>query len=464
MDRPMIDGEKTMMREKNRVALASVIAAVFLTGIKLGVGLWTNSLGILSEALHSGLDFFAAVLTFFAIRVAHRPPDHQHQFGHEKAENISAFLETLLLIVTSGWILLEAYKRMVTGHAEVDVNFWSFAVIGTSIVVDFTRGRALSRVARKYQSQALEADALHFHTDILSSLVVIAGLISTLAGFPIGDPIAATIVAVIVLWISVRLGIRSVNVLLDRVPDNTQDRITRAILSVHGVAGLRSLRIRQGGGRIFLDAVIAIRRLETFERAHRIMDEVEESIHGAFPRADVVLHAEPAEGREESTRDAVQWLVQQAGLSAHNVVILRVNGALHIALDIEFPRSTGFRSAYERAADIEGTIRREIPDIADVHIHLEEEAPEIIEAVNVTAEETLLLENVRRYVQGVSAVRECNDLACYRTPRGLKITLSCAIDGTFALKESHDVVNAIERGISALDQRIIQVFVSSQPA
>ncbi|MBR9976373.1 MAG: cation diffusion facilitator family transporter, partial [Bacteroidetes bacterium] len=193
-----------MTAEKRRVALTSVFAAILLTTMKLLVGLWTGSLGILSEALHSALDLLAAMITFFAVRVADRPPDADHQFGHGKIENLSALVETLLLLATCGWILYEAYDRLSTGGIHVDVNVWAFVVIGISIVVDISRSRALMRVARKYNSQALEADALHFSTDIYSSLVVLVGLVSVLIGFPEADAIAAAVVAGIVIWISLR--------------------------------------------------------------------------------------------------------------------------------------------------------------------------------------------------------------------------------------------------------------------
>ncbi len=452
-----------MTREKNRVALTSVFAAVFLTGIKLGVGLWTNSLGILSEAAHSGLDFFAAAITLLAVRVADRPPDRNHQYGHGKVENLSALAQTLLLLVTCAWILGEALERLSTGHRDVDVNALSFVVIAVSIVVDFSRSRALKRVSRKYDSQALEADALHFSTDIYSSLVVIVGLGCVAAGFPEGDAIAASIVAGIVIWISLRLGKRTIDMLLDRAPEGLADRLPAAISAVQGVTEIRSLRSRQAGGRHFVNAVIGVHRLETFNSVHRIIDAVEDSVRSAFPRADVLVHAEPTIGKGESVRDAVAWLVQMSGFTAHNVLVLRVDGRFHIALDIEFPLGTTLIRAHEAATQVEKRIVSELPEVAEVSVHLEEDASIIVEAENAAEEEAPLLDRIKAALAEAGHVRRCAGISCFRTARGLKIALTCSIDDTLTLKQAHDLVNRIESDISAMDPRIVKVFVHTEP-
>src|SRR5512136_2142004 len=218
-------------REKKTVALSSVIAAIFLTTMKLVVGLLTHSLGLLAEAAHSGLDLIAAVVTFLAVRVSGRPADSEHHYGHGKVENLSALIETLLLLATCAWIIYEAVNRLFFRNVEVDVTPWSFLVMAVSIIVDFTRSRALMRAAKKHGSQALEADALHFSTDIWSSCVVIAGLAGILIGDRVhesvptaahwlfrADAIAALGVSVIVIYVSYRLGRRTVAVLMDRAP------------------------------------------------------------------------------------------------------------------------------------------------------------------------------------------------------------------------------------------------------
>ena len=198
-----------MVKEKKKVALISVFAAIFLTGFKLVVGLLTGSLGILSEALHSGLDLVAAVITYFSVRISDKPADKEHNYGHGKIENFSALIETFLLLITSIWIIIEAIKRLVTGQTHIEVSVWSYIVVVSSIIIDITRSRALYKVAKKHNSQALEADALHFSTDIWSSFVVLLGLICANFGLFFADSVAALGVAVIVLVVTYRLGKRA---------------------------------------------------------------------------------------------------------------------------------------------------------------------------------------------------------------------------------------------------------------
>src|ERR1035437_8546574 len=196
-----------MQKEKRRVAFLSVIAAIFITGFKLIIGLLTGSLGILSEALHSALDLVAAVITYFSVRVSDRPADREHNYGHGKVENLSALIETILLLVTCVWIIYEAINRLTSGKVHIEVTYWSYIVVISSIIIDFTRSRALSRVAKKHNSQALEADALHFSTDIWSSTVVLFGLIAfQFLHWKNADSIAALLVAIIVLYVSYQLG------------------------------------------------------------------------------------------------------------------------------------------------------------------------------------------------------------------------------------------------------------------
>ena len=453
----------SMSREKNRVAMTSVIAAILLTSMKLAVGLWTGSLGILSEAAHSGFDLLAAGVTLFAVRIADRPADKDHQFGHGKVENLSALIETILLLITCVWILYEAYSRLVTGHQEIDANVYSFAVIGISIIIDLGRSRALFRVARKYNSQALEADALHFQTDIYSSAVVFVGLICVKVGFPEGDAIAASMVACIVIWISFRLGKKTIDVLLDRVPLGVDDRVTALISGVEGVEKIKSLRIRQAGAKIFIEVVVGIHRLATFDQVHRIMDAVEKIVEESIPRADIIVHAEPVMGPDERLTDSITWLVQQFGLIPHNIVVLESEGRYHIHFDIEYSFGTSFEEAHTSASKIEKKILQELPDVAEVHVHLEEESSQAITANQVTDTEQPLITQIRDVIAKEPQVSLCTSVQCFQSRRGLKIGVHCNIDSRLSLKDAHTVVNKIEVLISNLDARIIKVFVHAEP-
>jgi cation diffusion facilitator family transporter len=284
--------EKELL-EKRRVALVSVFAAFFLTASKAVIGILTGSLGILSEALHSGLDLVAAGLTYFAVKASGRPADEDHHFGHGKVENLSAMAETLLLVITCVWIIYEAFHRLLGGKLDIEVTTWSYLVVVTSIVVDLSRSRALSRVAKKTHSQALEADALHFSTDIWSSGVVFLGLLCTQWGYPAADSFAALIVAAIVISVSYRLGLRSIDVLMDKAPERLTATVRQKALSVAEVRGVHDIRVRTSGADIFVELSIHLDPRLELGTAHDIAHHVAEKIRSSLERCTVQVHTEP---------------------------------------------------------------------------------------------------------------------------------------------------------------------------
>jgi cation diffusion facilitator family transporter len=288
-------------REKQAVALSSLLAAVGLTALKIAVGLATGSLGILAEAAHSGLDLMASGMTLVAVRISARPPDRSHLYGHGKLENLSALFETLLLLLTCGWVVREAIVRLIEHRSDVRVTVWSFAVMLTSIAVDVSRSRVLSRTAKKYNSQALEADALHFQTDVWSSAVVVFGLIAvkaadwmpTMAWLRLGDAVAALGVSALVVWVSAQLGRRSIDALMDHAPHGMEERIAAVVGSVPGVLDCHNLRIRYSGPRLFIDLHVLVDGQQSLTEAHRLTDTVEAAIQEIVPGADVTVHPEP---------------------------------------------------------------------------------------------------------------------------------------------------------------------------
>jgi cation diffusion facilitator family transporter len=284
-----------MEKEKKRVALVSVGAAVFLTGFKLVIGVLTGSLGILSEALHSGLDLVAAVITYFSVSVSDKPADKSHNYGHGKVENFSAFIETILLFVTCIWIVYEAVHRLVTGNTHIEVTYWSYIVVVSSIIIDLSRSRALGRIAKKYNSQALEADALHFSTDIWSSAVVLLGLICAQFGFFFADSVAALVVAGIVLYISFRLGRKAMDVLLDRAPEGSIKKITGILDNIPEISHYHDIRIRTSGADTFVDVNIHVQPDLNIQQAHEISHKAEKEICSAISRCVVLIHIEPDE-------------------------------------------------------------------------------------------------------------------------------------------------------------------------
>lgn len=287
--------------EKASAALNSVSAAVLLTALKVVVGLWSGSIGILAEAAHSGLDFIAALVTYIAVRAAGRPADAQHQYGHGKIENLSAMVETLLLLATCGWIIHEAVARLAGKSIHVEASVWAFGIMVVSIVVDVTRSRMLKRAALKHRSQALEADALHFSTDVWSSAVVILGLIAVRVAAAVpslgflakADALAALVVAVLVIVVSLQLGLRTVQALLDTAPAGMAAQIKTAVEAIEGVHDCHAVRIRQSGPHYFVDLHVLLDGSQTLEAAHQLTDVIESKVRTLLPDADVTVHPEP---------------------------------------------------------------------------------------------------------------------------------------------------------------------------
>ena len=372
-------------REKRIVAATSVGAAVLLTGTKLTVGLWTGSLGILAEAAHSALDLAAAVITFFAVSVSDRPADESHPYGHGKVENLSALTETGLLLVTCIWVIYEAIHRLFFATVEVDPSIWAFAVMGLSIVIDFSRSRALARVAKKYKSQALEADALHFSTDIWSSAVVIVGLAFVRFGeyrggdksiFARADAIAALVVALIVIHVSVRLGRRAVDALLDRAPKGLAEQVVRCVSEVDGIQRVSQTRVRDVGSQVFVDLRVDVPRYLSFEESHQLAERAQEAVRRIAPNADVIVHADPIAGKE-GILEQIQSVAAREHLSVHNITTHWTEQGMWIDLDLEVDLSLSFERAHELVTDFETKLRSELMDaeastaIADINAHIE---------------------------------------------------------------------------------------------
>ena len=285
-----------MNSEKKNVALSSVIAAMFITGFKLIIGLTTMSLGIISEALHSALDMVAAIITYFSVRVSDRPADREHNYGHGKVENLSALIETILLLVTCVWIIYEAINRLTSGKVHIEVTYWSYIVVISSIIIDFTRSRALSRVAKKHNSQALEADALHFSTDIWSSTVVLFGLIAyQFLHWKNADSIAALLVAIIVLFVSYQLGRKAIDVLLDKSPKDTKETVRQILKSYPEIKHYHSLKARTAGADTFIKFNVHFDPDLSLRQVHEVCDKIEAEIQSHVTRSEVYIHPEPDE-------------------------------------------------------------------------------------------------------------------------------------------------------------------------
>ncbi len=451
------------MNEKARVAAGSVAVAAFLTGSKLAVGLFTGSLGILSEAAHSGLDLLAAAMTWFAVSVADRPADSDHPYGHQKIESLSALFETLLLLVTCVWILYEAAERLFFRAVPIEVNAWSFGVIVMSIALDFTRSRMLYRVAKKTHSQALEADALHFSSDIASSAVVLVGLLFAKLGFPKADPIAASAVAILVCVICFRLGWRAVEKLSDQVPADHVRRATVAALAVPGVLGVSAVRVREAGDQHFVDLTVALPRASGFGRAHGVTEAVETAVKAAFRKADVVVHAEPVETEAEGLWERAHAFAEREGARVHDLTLYETPGGVELDLHLEWPPETPFVRAHQASSGLEAALASSDPRVRAVNVHLEplENGPSLSE--DVTGANREFAAAARREACAVPPVVACREVRIREWAGRWSVALTCALPDSLSLPEVHAAADAVEERVRALDGRVARVSIHAEP-
>jgi cation diffusion facilitator family transporter len=461
-------------REKRIVALSSVGVAVALTGGKLVVGLMTGSLGILSEAAHSGLDLVAAVVTLLAVRVSSRPADSAHSYGHGKIENLSALFETLLLLGTCVWIIYEAVERLFFKDVVVEVSWWAFGVVLVSIVLDYSRSRALLRVARKYQSQALEADALHFSTDIWSSAVVLVGLGLMLLADHTGsawlkkaDTVAALGVAAIVVWVSYRLGRKTIADLLDEVPPRLLEDVRHAV-RVAGVVEVTRARVRRAGPESFVDVTLSVAPGTSLVQGHEIADEAEAAVQRLLPAADVVVHVEPAReqdgGEESSLPAAVHALARRLAGGAHDVRVHSVLGELGLEAHLEVSPALTVAEAHARATEFESALRQAFPALQRIVTHLEPALAEV-EARPAPLPEVKDVEAVLEEVIREQGSGHCHphEVSVSRVGGELHVTLHCTLAADVSIVQAHAFTERVERLLVARLPAIGQVVIHVEP-
>jgi len=460
-------------KEKRQAALSSVVAALFLTGLKLAVGVLTGSLGILAEAAHSGLDLVAALVTFFAVRLSGRPPDEQHLYGYGKIENLSALIETLLLLITCAWIIYEAIQRLFFKSVEVEASIWAFAVMGTSIVVDISRSRILYAAARAHKSQALEADALHFSTDIWSSTVVIVGLGLVWLSQRLGpewawlikaDAVAALVVAVIVIWVSLRLGRRAVSVLLDAAPPGLAKQIAKEAGQVPGVQGVGEVRVRQAGASTFVDLTVHVDRGASLERAHEIAEAVDDLVSKVVHRGDVVVHVDPVRRTEERLPQTVSALASRFGLRTHFVHAHEVRDRYFVDLHVEVPSDLTLGQAHDRVSQLEVAVREELPSVRDIHSHMEPIASSVQAVTPLSPGEQEALEaRIARIAEEILGLKACSRVHVRSGPEGYDVVLHCLADPDLPITEAHRLADEAEKRIQMRVQEISQVLIHVEP-
>jgi len=458
-----------MSDEKRRVAANSVYSAVAITGLKAVVGITTGSLGILSEALHSLLDLVAAIITLVSVRLSDEPADEGHHYGHGKFENFSAFVETGLLALTSVWIVFEAVKRLLYRGVEVEPSIAAFLVMGFSIAIDFFRSRALKKVAIKYDSQALEADALHFRTDIWSSCAVIVGLAVVWAGriykmpiLQLADPIAALVVAGIVMIVTWRLGKETIGALLDAAPVGLQDRIVDAVKKVPGVLSVESVRLRRAGNRTFAEVCVALARTLSFERTESLLQEVSAALHSVIPNVEATVHAVPRTSSDESLFDLVQTVAARQGMTVRDLGILEVGGALDIEPFLEFDGSHPLKDVHERLSAIEREITSEIPRVRSVTTHV---AP--VGTFGTNNAEQIQDPNLERKMRDaamqIDGVLDLHDFRIRRVGDQLDVSCHCYLADELPLSRVHEKLVAAEQRIRVCDPRLGRIVLHPEP-
>ena len=450
------------MTPQRRSALISVAAAAALVLLKLGAGLGTHSLGLISEAAHSGTDLVAALLTYFAVRVAARPADVTHQFGHGKAEHLSALAEAAALALVSIFISLRAIERL-TGATTVEVHtaWYAFVVLGIVIAIDASRMIVSWRVARRHRSAALESNALHFGSDLLGSVAVLTGLVLAHYGYPNADPIAALFVGVLVLAAATRLIRVNVDVLMDRVPADAEAAALEAIGTLTPAVELRRLRMRQAGGRQFADVVIGVPPGAAVGQGHAAADAVEAAVERALPNADIVVHVEPIEDAGLRERAHAAAAAVPSVREVHNLSLVEVDGRTELSLHVKLPGDLSLEEAHGIAERLEQSICAAVPEIAGVQTHIEPltEAVDARETREADADDEAVVRRVVRSVTG-QAPRKLRFL---RTEDGLVAFLTLGLDGTSRLDAAHARASEIEEAIRRERPDIADVIVHTEP-
>ena len=478
-DTGMNDG--SAVREKNVAALASVGTALVLVSLKVFLTVTKGSLGVLSEALPSGLDLVAAVITYLSVRVSDQPADSRYLYGHGKVESFSAFVETGLLLLTALYVIWEAFRRMLFHEVHIQPSVLAIVLLALMGVLDVVRSRALGRVARRHMSEALEADALHFSTDAWSTSVVLLGMACVWVGqqfalpwLALADPLAALGVAAMIIWVGSRLGQRTMDALLDAAPAGMQQRILQAVNQLEGVISTERVRVRRAGNRHFVDVTISVPRTASIEQVHATSDAVERRIGEIIP-ADVMVHMEPRAPSGEHLFDAIRATAQRRGLAIHELSAHQLDGRLFIELHLELDEQLRLRDAHRRASELEEEIRR-LPAVAEegsgqtvpqVNIHIEPLGTHIAAAADAPVEMKELSRAVEGYINSLRAeyheLVDCHEVRVRQVEHKILVSCHCAMDGSLPITQVHDVTAVLEDRVKEKFPQIFKVNIHPEP-
>lgn len=465
----------TVIQEKKRAALLSVGSAILLLCLKTFLVWRTSSLGVLSEALHSGLDLVAAVITFLSVRVADQPADARHPYGHGKFENFSAFLETGLLVLTALYIIYEAFQRLFFHSVHIQPSWTAILILFAALAIDMTRARALTKVAQKHTSEALEADALHFSTDVWSTLVVILGVALVWAGeawnlpwLVYADSLAALAVAGVILWVSSQLGRRTVDALVDAAPVGLQNEITDAIGQMEGVLHVERVRVRRSGNRHFVDATVAVPRAANLERVHELTDAIEKRVAEIVP-ADVVVHTEPRAPENEDLFASIRAVAQRMGYAIHDISAYKQDGRVFVEFHLEVDENLSLREAHRQATELEEAVAAlgDHGHTLDVNIHIEPlgrhiSTPEI--GVGEMRQLELAVETFLNHMpRNYDELLNCHDVRVRQVEHHILVSCHCVMKSEYSITRIHDVLAALEDLVKERFPQISRVTIHPEP-
>jgi cation diffusion facilitator family transporter len=461
---------ESMRAEKRSVAGNSVMAAAVVTALKIVVGFTTGSLGIMSEAAHSGLDLVAAIITLLSIRVSDKPADADHQYGHGKVENFSAFIETGLLLLTCVWIVYEAVHRLFFRHVNIEPTLAAFLVMIFSMGVDLWRSRSLKRIATRYDSQALEADALHFSTDVWSGGVVVLGLALVLFGrryavwwLRDSDPVAALCVAGVVVYVSWRLARRTIDSLLDAAPAGVRNQIITAVAGVEGLLEIDRVRIRRAGNRYFADLSIGLARNVTFQRSEQVVGAVTAAVRDVLPGADVVVRSIPKASYAENIFDRVRAVAMLHNFNVHDVSIQDLHGRLHVEQHLELDERLSLKDAHDRVTVLENEIQNDVPGISSILTHIESE-PSTIEPGEEIVQDEALKEKLKSLEPEFPEILDMHDIEVKRVRGRLYVSCHCTMPDDLPLSRVHDVQTELEIRFKQVAPELFRVLIHPEPS
>jgi len=453
------------MNDKEKVALGSIAASAGLTAAKATIGLLTGSLAILSEAGHSLLDFSATVLTYFAVRLSDKPADAEHQYGHGKVESVTALVETALLFLLSAVVIWEAVQRLIGAQAHaVEATAAAFAIIATSIVVDFLRARTLHRVAKQTSSEALEADALHFGSDMWSSVAVLIGLGGVALGYSWADATAALVVAVFICIAGLRLGRRTLDTLTDTAPAGVRERVTAIARRVPGVVSVERVRARPAGAVLFVDLGVGVSRTLPLDRVSAIKARLTRDIRADIPNAEVTITTEPRALDDETVRERVMMIARNRGLAIHHVAVQTIADKLSVSADLEVDGTLPLAAAHDIASQLEAAVREVLGPNVEVETHIEPLPADVLAGRDASAARVAeVSEALSALVCEIAGLGEVHDVRVRDTADGEIVNFHCRVDAALSVSAVHDLVDAVERGLRRRFPTIQRVIGHAEP-